>query len=53
MTATRVGLFLVGDAEGFVDQIFSVGVVLAMYSAYAARGRPGIPTQPNHLLSGS
>lgn len=30
------GYFLVGDAAGFVDPIFSVGVVLAMYSAYAA-----------------
>jgi flavin-dependent dehydrogenase len=37
--ATQVagpGFFLVGDAAGFVDPIFSVGVVLAMYSAQAA-----------------
>ena len=30
------GYFLIGDTAGFVDPIFSVGVVLAMYSAYAA-----------------
>jgi flavin-dependent dehydrogenase len=30
------GFFLVGDAAGFVDPIFSVGLVLAMYSARAA-----------------
>ncbi len=30
------GFFLVGDASGFVDPIFSVGVVLGMYSARAA-----------------
>lgn len=30
------GYFLIGDAAGFVDPIFSVGIVLAMYSAYAA-----------------
>ncbi|MBI2311674.1 MAG: tryptophan 7-halogenase [Betaproteobacteria bacterium] len=30
------GFFLIGDAAGFVDPIFSVGVVLAMYSARAA-----------------
>ncbi|MCA9930858.1 MAG: tryptophan 7-halogenase [Anaerolineales bacterium] len=30
------GYFLIGDAAGFVDPIFSVGVVLSMYSAYAA-----------------
>ena len=30
------GYFLLGDAAGFVDPIFSVGVVFAMYSAYAA-----------------
>jgi len=30
------GYFLVGDAAGFVDPIFSVGVPLSMYSAYAA-----------------
>ncbi len=30
------GYFLVGDAAAFVDPIFSVGVVYAMYSAYAA-----------------
>jgi flavin-dependent dehydrogenase len=30
------GYFLVGDAAAFVDPIFSVGVVFAMYSAFAA-----------------
>jgi flavin-dependent dehydrogenase len=30
------GYFLLGDAAGFVDPIFSVGVVFSMYSAYAA-----------------
>jgi flavin-dependent dehydrogenase len=30
------GYFLIGDAAGFVDPIFSVGVVLGMYSARAA-----------------
>jgi 2-polyprenyl-6-methoxyphenol hydroxylase-like FAD-dependent oxidoreductase len=30
------GFFLLGDAAGFVDPIFSVGVVFGMYSAYAA-----------------
>jgi flavin-dependent dehydrogenase len=30
------GYFLLGDAAGFIDPIFSVGVVLAMYSAYMA-----------------
>lgn len=30
------GYFLVGDAAGFIDPIFSIGVVLAMYSARAA-----------------
>ncbi len=30
------GYFLIGDAAGFVDPIFSVGVVLGMYSAGAA-----------------
>jgi flavin-dependent dehydrogenase len=38
-TAKRVagpGYFLVGDAAGFVDPIFSIGVVLAMYSAHGA-----------------
>ena len=38
-SSTRVagpGFFLVGDAAGFVDPIFSVGVVLGMYSARAA-----------------
>ena len=37
--STRVagpGYFLLGDAAGFVDPIFSIGVVLAMYSAHAA-----------------
>jgi flavin-dependent dehydrogenase len=36
---TRVagpGYFLVGDAAGFIDPIFSIGVVLGMYSARAA-----------------
>ncbi len=30
------GYFLAGDASGFVDPIFSVGCVIACYSAYAA-----------------
>lgn len=30
------GYFLLGDAAAFVDPIFSIGVVLAMYSAYLA-----------------
>jgi flavin-dependent dehydrogenase len=30
------GYFLVGDAAGFVDPIFSIGVVLGMYGAQAA-----------------
>lgn len=30
------GYFLVGDAAGFVDPIFSVGCVMSCYSAYAA-----------------
>ncbi len=30
------GYFLIGDAAAFVDPIFSIGVVLAMYSAYLA-----------------
>lgn len=30
------GYFLVGDAAGFVDPIFSVGCVISCYSAYAA-----------------
>ncbi len=30
------GFFLIGDAAAFVDPIFSVGLVLAMYSAYLA-----------------
>ena len=30
------GYFLVGDAAGFVDPIFSVGVLMAMYAAFAA-----------------
>jgi flavin-dependent dehydrogenase len=30
------GFFLIGDAAGFIDPIFSVGMVLAMYSAHAA-----------------
>lgn len=28
--------FLVGDAAGFVDPVFSVGVLMGMYSAYSA-----------------
>jgi flavin-dependent dehydrogenase len=30
------GFFLVGDAAGFVDPVFSIGVVLGLYSAHAA-----------------
>lgn len=30
------GFFLIGDAAAFVDPIFSVGVVIGMYSAYIA-----------------
>ncbi len=30
------GFFLIGDAAGFIDPIFSVGVILGMYSAYIA-----------------
>lgn len=30
------GFFLIGDAAAFIDPIFSVGAVLAMYSAYLA-----------------
>jgi flavin-dependent dehydrogenase len=30
------GYFLIGDAAAFVDPIFSVGIVFAMYSAWAA-----------------
>ena len=30
------GYFLIGDAAGFIDPIFSVGIVLAMFGAYAA-----------------
>lgn len=30
------GFFLLGDAAAFVDPIFSIGVVLAMFSAYLA-----------------
>lgn len=30
------GYFLLGDASGFVDPIFSVGCVMSCYSAYAA-----------------
>ena len=30
------GYFLVGDAAAFVDPVFSIGVVLAMYSAFLA-----------------
>ncbi|MEH1804953.1 NAD(P)/FAD-dependent oxidoreductase [Nostoc sp.] len=30
------GFFLIGDAAGFIDPIFSIGIVLGMYSAYTA-----------------
>lgn len=30
------GFFLIGDAAGFIDPIFSVGIVLGMYGAYTA-----------------
>lgn len=30
------GFFLIGDAAGFIDPIFSIGVPLGMYSAYIA-----------------
>lgn len=30
------GFFMLGDAAGFIDPIFSVGIVIALYSAYAA-----------------
>jgi flavin-dependent dehydrogenase len=30
------GFFLLGDAAAFIDPIFSIGIVLAMYSAYLA-----------------
>jgi len=30
------GYFLIGDAAAFIDPIFSIGIVLAMYSAYTA-----------------
>lgn len=30
------GFFLIGDAAGFIDPIFSVGVVLGFYGAFAA-----------------
>lgn len=30
------GYYLIGDAAGFVDPIFSVGIVLGVYSAYTA-----------------
>ncbi|RME01251.1 MAG: NAD(P)/FAD-dependent oxidoreductase [Calditrichaeota bacterium] len=33
---TGPGFFLIGDAAAFIDPIFSIGVVLAMYSAYVA-----------------
>jgi len=33
---TGPGYFLIGDAAAFVDPIFSIGIVLAMYSAYLA-----------------
>ena len=34
--STGPGFFLIGDAAAFTDPIFSIGVVLAMYSAYLA-----------------
>jgi flavin-dependent dehydrogenase len=30
------GFFLLGDAAAFIDPIFSIGIVIAMYSAYLA-----------------
>jgi len=33
---TMPGCFMVGDAAGFVDPIFSIGVTLSFYGAYAA-----------------
>lgn len=33
---TGPGFFLIGDAAAFVDPIFSLGIVMAMYSAYLA-----------------
>jgi flavin-dependent dehydrogenase len=52
------GYYLVGDAAGFIDPIFSVGVVLAMYSAYAAAwainrslGKPGLAEDSRELFT--
>lgn len=33
---TGAGFFLIGDAAGFIDPIFSIGVILGMYSGYIA-----------------
>jgi flavin-dependent dehydrogenase len=33
---TGKGFYLIGDAAAFVDPIFSIGVLLGMYSAYSA-----------------
>ena len=30
------GFFLIGDAAGFIDPVFSIGVVLGLYTAYIA-----------------
>jgi len=35
-TAAGPGYFLAGDAAGFVDPIFSVGIVFSLYSGYSA-----------------
>lgn len=35
-TVTGPGFYLVGDAAGFVDPIFSVGVLFAMFTGYLA-----------------
>ena len=43
------GWFLVGDASGFVDPIFSVGVVIALYGAAAAAWAVDrLLTHPDH-----
>ncbi|MCW3836910.1 NAD(P)/FAD-dependent oxidoreductase [Sphingomonas canadensis] len=33
---TAPGCFMIGDASGFIDPIFSIGVTLAMYGAFTA-----------------
>ncbi len=47
------GFLLAGDAAGFIDPIFSVGIVLAMYSglaaAWAANGMLGTPDKADHI----